>query len=82
MSDFWQDRIDRIKTRITALEDALEYLLANPAQSYTLDTGQSMQKYTAFDVEMLQKMLDGLINQLCIYQRRQGNETDIYTAAW
>lgn len=70
MSQFWQDRITKIETMIAAYEDAVIYLAANPTKSYGLDTGQSEQKVTYFDLDKLQQTLNSLINQRDIYKKR------------
>lgn len=70
MSQFWKDRITKIETLIEAYEDAQIYLITNPTKSFTLDTGQSEQKLTYQDLDKIQSVLDGLLNQLTVYQQR------------
>lgn len=70
MSQFWQDRITKIEAMITAYEDAVLYLITNPTKSYSLDTGQSEQKVTYYDLDELQQTLNSLINQRDVYKKR------------
>lgn len=82
-SAFIQDRITAIKAMIVAYEDAVMALVTGGVQSYTLDTGQSKQTVTKQDVTNLQEAIDGLMNQLAVYQARlTGNGTLIGRPSW
>lgn len=82
-SAFIQDRITAIKAMIVAYEDAVMALVTGGVQSYTLDTGQSKQTVTKQDVTNLQEAIDGLMNQLAVYQARLiGNGTLIGRPSW
>jgi len=64
MTDFLCEQIPVIKTQITAVNAAVLYLLNNPHKSYQLDTGQSSQRVTRDDIDMLNKQVDILSNRL------------------
>ena len=53
-----QARIDKLKQRIEAVEDALLNLQATPVFQYTLDTGQTREVVTKLDVPRLEDTLD------------------------
>ena len=67
---FVQDRITSIKARIIALEDASIALATGGIESYTIDTGQSRQTVTKMNIEQIQNVIDGLMNQLVVYEAR------------
>lgn len=80
---FIKDRITAIKLQIVAYEDAILALGVGGIQSYTLDTGQTRQTVTKFDIVELQKTLDMLLNRLVIYETRlTGNGVMIGGPAW
>jgi hypothetical protein len=64
-SDEIQARIDATKLLIVAYEDAMLAIGTGGVESYTLDTGQSRQTVTKFDIDKLNKILDSLYNR-CI----------------
>ena len=53
---FLDERIDKIKTIIINIEDALTAIISGRQESYDLDTGQSRQRVTRLDIEKLRKM--------------------------
>ena len=61
---FLIERIEATKAQIIAYDNAITALAANPVQSYTLDTGQSRQTVTRFDLASLQRQLASLENKL------------------
>jgi len=63
-TDFIQDRITITEELIAAYEDALIALATAGIQSYELDTSQSRQRVTKFDVPDINTMLDSLYNRL------------------
>lgn len=80
---FMLERIASLQLRIVAFEDAIIAVTSGGVQTYNLDTGQTKQVVTQFDVARLQATLDGLINQLAVYnQRLNGCGTIIAGAAW
>ena len=68
---FLQERIDKVKAQIVAYEDAIDALVVQGMQSYTLDTGQTRQTVTRFELSSLQSQLDSLMNRLATLQARQ-----------
>jgi hypothetical protein len=62
--DFLNERITRTKQLIVAYEDVLLKIAANPARSYTINTGQTTETVTRHDAESLQRLLRVLYNQL------------------
>jgi len=80
---FIQERITSIKLRIVAYEDAALALGIGGVQQYTLNTGQTIQTVTKFDLKDIQEMIDGLINQLAVYQARLTGDGQVaVTPAW
>ena len=67
---FIQARIAAIKLAVVAYEDASLALATGGVQSYTLDTGQSKQPVTKLDLVNIQSTIDGLMNQLAVYEAR------------
>jgi hypothetical protein len=80
----WQNRLDRLITKIALYEDAIEALVgANAVQSYTLDTGQTKQTVTKMDITKLQTTLDSFYSQYEVTcQRINGKGTVNIGAAW
>ncbi len=69
-STFWQDRLTQTAAIIDAYEAAILAITGSGAQSYTLDTGQSVQKVTKLDIEFLQSQLDTLYNRYAMLDAR------------
>jgi hypothetical protein len=67
--EFLQERITKTKELIVAYEDAIA-ALAGGAQSWMLDTGQTKQSVTNFDLEKLNAMLDSLYNRCATMEAR------------
>lgn len=61
---FLQTQITSTEAQILAYTDAIAFLDSNMTQSYTLDTGQSRQVVTRYDLASIQKQLDSLYNRL------------------
>lgn len=81
-AEFLQQRIDATKASITAYEDA-ETALAGGVQSYTIDTGQSRQTVTRFNLTEIRKTIDSLYNRLATLQaRRNGSGTHTAAPDW
>jgi len=79
---FIQARIDATKLQIVAYEDALTALAAG-AQSYTLDTGQSRQTVTKFDLSDLNAVIDSLYNRCATLEARlNGSGTIMGVPEW
>jgi len=80
---FLQNRISTIQAQIIAYETASSALANGGIQSYTLDTGQSVQKVTKLDLASLQKTIEGLYNQLVVLEARcTGNGSIVSRPAW
>lgn len=69
-AEFCQERIAATKAQIVAYEDAVLALADTSIQSYTLDTGQSRQVVTRYDIASMQKTIDSLYNRLVTLQAR------------
>ena len=80
---FTATRIEVTKALILKYEAALDALALNPNQSYTLDTGQTKQTVTRFDLNNLNKVLDSLYNRCATLEARlSGAGTSIQRPAW
>lgn len=76
---FLQERITKTKALIVVIEDALLALGPNSGlMSYTIDTGQSRQVVTRFDIARLNNMLDGLYNR-CATMEARLNGSGVFT---
>lgn len=75
-ADFLQERIDATKTKIAAAEAAEDALISGGISTYSLDTGQSVQKVTRHNLTELRKYVESLYNRLAtLEQRRNGSGT-------
>ena len=81
-AQWYQERIDAIKARIIAHEEAAEAAAALGVQQYTLDTGQSRQNVQKYDVDKVEDILAGLQNRLDAYCARLHGGVTIQRAAW
>lgn len=71
MSTFLQNRVTTLQTLIIAYEAALLALgTSNGVQSYTLNTGETDQRVTRYDIPQLQVTIDGMYNQLAVLEAR------------
>lgn len=68
--EFWQERLTKLKATIVLYEDAIDALITGGVNSYTLDTGQSRQTVTKWDIEKLQTTLDSLLNRYSTLEAR------------
>lgn len=81
--EFLQQRIEATKLLIIAYENAILQIEANPTQSYTLNTGQTTQTVSRFDLNRLQATLDALMNRLVTLEARlNGGGVINMGAAW
>lgn len=69
-STFWQERLTKTGEIIVTYEDAILALTAGTIQSYQLDTGQSSQRVTKFNIEVLEGALDSLYNRYATLEAR------------
>ena len=80
---FIQARIDKTQALISAYEDAVEALVSDRVQSYSLDTGQSRQTVTKFDLPKLDERLDSLYNRCATLEARlNGSGALIMRPGW
>ena len=80
---FLKERIASTKAQIIVYEDAILSLESGAVQTYSLNTGQTTQSVTKFDVARLQASLDGLYNRLVTLEARlTGNGVKIAGPAW
>ena len=80
---FIQARIDATKLQIVAFEDAVLALGEGGIQSYTIDTGQTRNTVTKFDIEWINGVIDGLYNRCATLQARlDGSGTVMVRPAW
>jgi hypothetical protein len=63
-------RISATQKQIEAYEDAITALTTGGVQSYSLNTGQTTQQVTKFDLMQMQQTLDSLYNRYDILQQR------------
>lgn len=59
--DFLQDRLCAIEARIIAYEEAM-VALNDGVQEYTIDTGQTRQKVTRYDLGEIERQYQNLLN--------------------
>lgn len=80
---FLESQITIIETQITAYNTAITFLITNPTQSYTLDTGQSTQSVTRQNLKDMQNTLDLLFSRRdALLARCQGKGTVIARPEW
>ena len=77
--DFIQARIDATKLQIVAYEDASLALAEGNVQSYTLDTGQSVQKVTKLDLEWMAKAVESAYNRCATLEARLNGSGTVTT---
>ena len=65
-----QARINATMAQIEAYEAAVLALASGGAQSYTIDTGQTRQTVTKFDIKQIQAVLDILYNRCATLEAR------------
>lgn len=76
-------RLDRTRSLIEQIEDAVEQLTAGVIESYTLDTGQGRQTVTKANMAQYNEQLPGLYNRLeTLRARLYGSGVTNYGAAW
>ena len=66
---YLEARITKTKGLIEAYEDAM-LALATGAQTYKLDTGQTVQSVTKADLGSMRLVLDGLMNRCATMEAR------------
>lgn len=81
--EFWQARLEATQAQIILYEDAIMQLSTGAVQSYSLNTSQTTQTVTRFDLNRLQVTLDSLYNRYATLKARiDGCGTINAGAAW
>ena len=70
--NFLMSRLTKTRALIVAYEDAVAALVSNRVQSYTLNTGQSTQTVTRYDINTLNESIDRLYNRCSTIEARLG----------
>jgi hypothetical protein len=70
MDTFCLDRLAATKALILVYDEAITKLVSGAVHSYTLDTGQSRQVVTRFDIASMQKILTSLENKVVTLEAR------------
>lgn len=65
-----QEVLNKTKASLQAALDAEAALMAGTIQSYTLDTGQTKQTVTKFNVTELRNYIDSLLNRCVTLEAR------------
>lgn len=82
-SSFIQDRITATKAQIIVYEDAALAIGTGGIEEYLLDTGQTRQRVTKLNLDVLQKVIDGLYNRCATLEARlNGSGVTIGKPAW
>jgi len=82
-TSFWQSRLEKKKTLLVTAEDALQALLQEQIESYTLDTGQSRQTALMLKIDKVKEVIDGLENDVATLNARiSGCGTAIVRPCW
>ena len=80
--DFLEQQQQSTAALIEAYNAAILFLIANPTESYKLDTGQSEQEVKRHNVDNLQKARSRLMNEYTILCRRLNLTPTISVPAW
>lgn len=80
-SSFIQARIDATKLLIVAYEDALA-ALAGGVMSYTLDTGQTKQTVTKYNITEMNNIVASLYNRCATLEARLKGGSGIGVPCW
>lgn len=81
--EFLKSQIERTKTQIESVADAIDQLTAGAVQSYSIDTGQTKQSVTKVDLDMLHRRYDSLMNRYYMLKARcSGDNSFNAGSAW
>lgn len=80
--NFTLERITATKAQIVAYEDAVLALTTGGVQQYSIDTGQTRQTVTKFDLVRMSEHLDGLYNRLATLEARVYGGTTQARPCW
>ena len=67
---FWQARLDKKKALLIVLDDAATAISAGAIESYKLDTGQTVTWVQKSNIEVLNKVIESLENQIAVLETR------------
>lgn len=83
LNSILQNQLIEFEAQIAAINAAIIALLTDKVQSYTLDTGQTRQTVTKFDLEKLIAARDSLLNQYSVISARLGTDGTVHAGgAW
>lgn len=69
-STFWTDQLAAAKSTLAAYQAAQLAIIAGGIESYTIDTGQSVQKVTKLNIDVLDRQIDALLNRIATLEAR------------
>ncbi|MGL4982139.1 MAG: hypothetical protein ACRC4W_04715 [Treponemataceae bacterium] len=73
--DYWQEQLDKNKILLYEVQTAIQDLLLDKIQEYTLDTGQSRQTVKKTDVAVLQNYLKYLTKTIYDLEKLTSNSS-------
>ena len=76
-ADHEEDEFQNLKTLVFKYDEAIAALLSGHHASYQLDTGQSMQRVTRFNIKEIQEMRDvaaGKLADLAVRLRKTAGQ--------
>lgn len=82
ITDFLNQQLTSTAELISAYDAAILFLITNPTESYTLDTGQSEQEVKRHNVDNLQKARSRLMNEYMVLCKRLDTTPTISAPAW
>lgn len=62
--EYYQAELKNARDRLYKLNQAIDAIKTTGVASYTIDTGQSSQRVTRFDLHMLYEQIPGLMEQI------------------
>jgi predicted CoA-binding protein len=65
-----KDQLNGMRAKVQAYNDAITELLSNNIETYWLDTGQTSQKVTKLNIDILEKQIDSLMNRCATLEIR------------
>jgi hypothetical protein len=81
--DFLSSRVDVLKAKIIAYDEAALGIASGAIQSYELETGQTRQKVTKANIDVLEKAIASLENKLVTLEARLcGTGATHYVPSW
>jgi hypothetical protein len=74
--EYWQDELKNARIILYEVNKAIQALTEKGHQSYTLDTGQSVQKVTRLDLDSLYNQRQILYGQIADLELHPCNKTN------